>query len=142
MLKIKKGRRAEDIVDKKKDRQNSAEIEAPPNPVAGDTLRGHQTGDQQWGVGGESRGHHGSPGEPPGNAASGDEELFRVSAGAAAVVDADQKIDQQVSHNHDPIGGAQGHKGLQLLINNRLSGRMKSKRRGATSPPLPADHRS
>ena len=91
------------IAREEKDREHAGEALVPPEPVAGDALRGDEASDEKRRVGSECGGDHGRSGEPPGNIAAGDEEFGGVAGSAAAVVDADHEIDQQVADDDGPV---------------------------------------
>ena len=95
--------RAAPISGKEKNGHHAAEALRPPQPVAGDSVFSYQAGDEQRGVGGEGGGHHRGAGQPPGNIASRYEKFFSGAAGFAAVVDADEQVEQQVGTNDQPV---------------------------------------
>src|SRR6202041_1405263 len=68
------------------------------------------TGDEQWSIGRESGGDHGSAGEPPGNVASRDEIIFRTLTGAAAEIKSEQKRDHQIADNCGPVEQSKCHR--------------------------------
>lgn len=104
------------IASEEKDSEHPGEALVPPEPVAGDALRGDQASDEQGSIRSKSGGDHGSAGEPPRNIAAGDEKLGCIAARTAAIVDADQKIDEEIADNDDPIGGSKGHGPLFWLL--------------------------
>ncbi len=104
------------VTSEEKDGQHAGEALIPPKPISGDALRGDEAGDEERRVGGERRGDHGSTGEPPGDITAGDEELRGITAGAAAVIDANQKIDEEIADDDNPIGGCKGHEPLSVVL--------------------------
>ena len=82
---------------------HAGEAQAPPDPVAGDTLGGDESADEEGRVGGEGGGHHRGAGKPPGDIAAGDEKVFSGTAGFAAVVDADEQVEEQVGSDNEPV---------------------------------------
>ena len=97
------------VAREEEDGHHPAEALRPPEPVARDAVAGDEAGDEEWRVGRESGSHHGCAGEPPGDVAAGDEKFFGAAGGTAAIVEADEKIEEQVSGDDDPIGGGEDH---------------------------------
>ena len=104
------------IARKEKNRHHAAQALRPPQPVPGDAIFGDEAGDEERRVGGESGGDHGSTGEPPGNIAAGDEKFFGAAGRAAAVIQTDQEIQEQVSRDYDPVGSGERHLGFVLSL--------------------------
>ena len=92
------------------DGEHPGEQERPPQPVAGDALAVDEAGDDQRRVGGEGGGHHGSPGQPPGDVAAGEEELADVAGRALHVEEADGEVDRKISGDHQPIERRKNHR--------------------------------
>jgi hypothetical protein len=97
------------VAREEKDGHHAAKTLGPPEPVARDTVARDEAGDEKWRVGGKSSGDHGSASQPPGNVAAGDEKFLSAAGRAAAVIEADEEIEEQVGGDDDPIGGGEGH---------------------------------
>jgi hypothetical protein len=104
------------VAREEEDGHHAAEALRPPEPVAGDAVAGDEAGDEERRVGGECGGDHGSAGEPPGNVAAGDEKFLGTAGGTAAVVERDEKIEEQVGGDDDPVGGGEGHISFLLRL--------------------------
>ena len=59
-----------------KHRHHAGEKKRPPEPVPCDALCVDEAGDEQRRIGGKRSGNHRGAGQPPGNAASGNEIIF------------------------------------------------------------------
>jgi len=108
--------RATPITREEKYGEHAGEALIPPKPISGDALRGDETRNEERRIGGEGGGDHRSAGKPPGDVAARDEKLRGVTAGAAAVIDADQKIDEEIADDDNPVGGCKGHEPLSVVL--------------------------
>ena len=92
------------------DGEHAGESEAPPEPVAGDALLVDEAGDDEGGVCAEGGGHHGCAGQPPGNAAAGEEELTDVARRAPHVIEADGEVEGKVERDDKPVDCGEFHR--------------------------------
>jgi hypothetical protein len=72
----------------------------------------HQTRDRQGRVGGEGRGDHGRPGQPPGHVPAGDEEVADASRRPLPEVNPDPEADGEIGGDDGDVDRRQTHSGL------------------------------
>jgi hypothetical protein len=90
-------------------RQRAAHDEVPPEPVAGDSVRGDEAGHDERRVGGERRRDHRRAREPPRHGAPRDEVLLERLAALLREGEADADREDEVRRDDGPVEERQAH---------------------------------
>ncbi len=96
------------------DRQRAAHDEVPPDPVAGDAVRGDEAGHDERRVGGERRRDHRGAREPPRHGAPGDEVLLERLAAPLREGDPDADRKDEIRGDDAPVEDGEVHRASYL----------------------------